>query len=395
MPQLTYSELVKFDLLDKVEAEMSKNLDFFMDFYKTKQQINSTDQFIRELPSFPGSTDKILRSELISAIGSTLAIEGIKLNKDEIEKSFKKAAKHQKLIQAEQEAENSRQAYDFVIEYISNNEKNEYVEGTIRQIHKTLTDKIGYQSNDPGEYRNSSVTFGNHRKEGLCQKESQVRDSMRLYVDWLNSDCQGHVTSDSIVKAIAAHYYLTEIHPFGDGNGRTARTLEAMVLYKAGVNKYCFWSLANFWSANREEYISKLGIVAATSNLLDFILWGLKGYLGEIQRIKNNVKFKIQQLMITDYARYKCRTLKVYNSKTNRCIACLSILVRRFSDGIPLVDFRKIPEVEAIYSDLTSQTQRRDLEFLLTNGFIKIGKQNNVFILSPSYEILETVNYYV
>jgi Fic family protein len=55
-----------------------------------------------------------------------------------------------------------------------------------------------------------------------------------------------------------AHYYLTEIHPFVDGNGRAARALEALILNAHGVNDYCFWSWANFWSAHKDQYLLHL-----------------------------------------------------------------------------------------------------------------------------------------
>ncbi|MXY45636.1 MAG: Fic family protein [Chloroflexi bacterium] len=41
---------------------------------------------------------------------------------------------------------------------------------------------------------------------------------------------------DPIIQAVAVHYHLGAMHAFGDGNGRTARALEAFMLRRAGVN---------------------------------------------------------------------------------------------------------------------------------------------------------------
>ena len=395
MAKLDFSRLLKFDLLADAEKRLVSSPDILVKFFEIKQQINAIDRVIRKMPSSPGSTDKILRTELILAVGSTLAIENINLDEEEIEQSFEKAEGNQALARAEQEAENSRLAYKFVIDYSTDNPEQDYTEPVIKQIHKTLTDKIGYQSNTPGEYRNSSVLFGYPPREGLCQTESQVREAMRLFIEWLNSGHEGYIISNSFTKAIAAHYYLTEIHPFSDGNGRTARALEAMVLYRAGVNKYCFWSLANFWSANRDQYIHELGVVGQTSELLEFIMWGLEGYLTEIERIEDKVKRKVERLMLIAYVRYKLEDLHIASTKAKRCLACLTLLVRRFSNGIKLDDFKKNVEISVMYSNLTTQTQRRDINDLFDWGFISLKQEKNVALLVPNYEILEALNYYV
>ncbi|WP_433223897.1 Fic family protein [Dactylosporangium sp. CS-047395] len=39
----------------------------------------------------------------------------------------------------------------------------------------------------------------------------------------------------AMIKAMLAHLYLAWIHPFGDGNGRTARLIESQLLLQAGV----------------------------------------------------------------------------------------------------------------------------------------------------------------
>ena len=41
--------------------------------------------------------------------------------------------------------------------------------------------------------------------------------------------------AEGILKATLAHLYIAWIHPFGDGNGRTARLVEFMLLSRAGV----------------------------------------------------------------------------------------------------------------------------------------------------------------
>ena len=154
---LTCDRLMKFDLM------MDYGSKKYMEFWTLINEIRNIDVFIRDTPSFPGSTDKIVRNELISVIGATLSIEGTVLEREEIEESFQKAARGERLRRKEQEAENSRKVYYFLSEVVTESRPKgvEYSEQLIRQIHKLFTEDMNYVSNVPGLYRsNFNVTFG-------------------------------------------------------------------------------------------------------------------------------------------------------------------------------------------------------------------------------------------
>ena len=319
--ELTFNRLIKFDLVEELESSLFKEgqSQAVVDFIHTVQQIQSVDQFIKETPSYPKATDKIIRHELVSAIGATLAIEGTKIGEDEIEESFRKADLNETLQRKEQEAENSRIVYGFIIEYVNSTEGEfKYEEAVIKQMHKYFTENMNYLGNSPGDYRGDFVaTFGVPRRSGLCKTRNDVNIAMKNFAEWLNKKETGILSGNLIVKAIMAHYYMTEVHPFGDGNGRTARALESLVLYVNEMNSYCFWALANFWSANRDQYIIHLGNIRNTCNVWDFLMWGMKGYLHEIKRIKAAVLTKVKRLMLMDYTKYlvdnkKGQKVKIY-----------------------------------------------------------------------------------
>lgn len=395
---MAFEKLIKFDLIEDLEKSFFRrgNSDSIVCFFNTIQQIQSIDQFIKDAPSFPGSTDKIIRSELVSAIGATLAIEGTRLGEEEIEESFRKADLKESLRRKEQEAENSRIVYQFITDLVTDN-KGEFVytEAMIKQIHKFFTENMNYLGNKPGEYRGEyAATFGEPRRKGLCRTNSEVEVAMQSFIKWLNDQESGPICSNSIVKSIMSHYYLTEIHPFADGNGRTARALEALVLYINGINSYCFWSLANFWSTHKDEYIIHLGNIRNTCNPWDFLIWGMKGYLDEIKRIKARVLKKVKQLMLMDYTKYLLDAKKRHKVKINqRIVDVLRLLVR--VDRIPFNKFQVSPEVEALYKNVSAATKYRDFKKMVSEGLIKLEKEGDVFIVEPNYQILEYVIYNV
>ena len=53
---------------------------------------------------------------------------------------------------------------------------------------------------------------------------------------------------------MAVHYHISAMHPFGDGNGRTARAVEAFLLRKAGVSDRIMVSLSNYYYSHQDEY---------------------------------------------------------------------------------------------------------------------------------------------
>ena len=215
---------------------------------------------------------------------------------------------------------------------------------------------------------------------------------MSSFVKYLNTAGNGILSNDIIVKAIVAHYYLSEIHPFGDGNGRTARALEALILYVNGINEYCFWSLASFWSSNRDKYLVHLDNIRNNCNPLDFVLWGLKGYRDEIKSIKRKVLTKVKQLMLLDYAKYKITKKKIEKIKINqRIVDVLKILVK--TGNLQFNKFQNSPEVLALFSNVSSTTRWRDYKKMADLGLVSFYEENNKIYIKPDYQILERIRY--
>ncbi|MHC4459945.1 MAG: Fic family protein [Planctomycetota bacterium] len=398
---LNLEKLMKYDLVDDIEAKMrdpndKKYMKSFFDFFNAYQQINIEDQFIRESPAYPGSTDKILRNELVSSIGATLAIEGTNLTKEEIEESLQKADLKESLEKKEQEAQNSRNAYEYIRKLVyKRKDKFTYNEKHIKHIHKCITENIDYIGNAPGQYRDINPIFGEPPRRSLCKTKTQVELAMSKLIYWLNKpEESGLLRGNIIVKAIMAHYYLVEIHPFGDGNGRTARAVEALILYVNRINIYCFWSLANFWSANRNEYIVHLGNIRATCNPWDFLMWGVEGYLKEIQRIKGLVLKKAKKLMLMDYVRWLFSDKKHQKGDkriNQRIVGILALLTQR--GKMPLDKLLSSPELMTLYHKRTAPTRYRDFDKMVNSKLIRISKKDKT--IEPNYQLLDSLEYQV
>lgn len=123
------------------------------------------------------------------------------------------------------EARNHANAYDFIVEQAIG--KNKITEQTALQIHKLILS--GIDDMNAGFYRSVRVRISG--SQTILPNPVKVPELMNEFGAWLASS---HVSP--VDKAIEAHYRLVSIHPFVDGNGRTARLLMNLILMQDG---YC------------------------------------------------------------------------------------------------------------------------------------------------------------
>jgi Fic family protein len=84
--------------------------------------------------------------------------------------------------------------------------------------------------------------------------------------------------ADQVVQAVVTHIYIAWIHPFGDGNGRTARLIEFYILLRAGLPDIASHILSNFYNNTREEYYRQLDKAGKERRLSDFIKYAVMGF---------------------------------------------------------------------------------------------------------------------
>lgn len=75
------------------------------------------------------------------------------------------------------------------------------------------------------------------------------------FVDQL-CDTMEHADWHPALAAAWVHVALAAIHPFRDGNGRTARILASLVMYRGGFKDTAFTSLEEWWGKNTASYYS-------------------------------------------------------------------------------------------------------------------------------------------
>jgi len=130
-----------------------------------------------------------------------------------------------KSLTEHQEAINHAQALDFTQTLINKN-KGELTAKDILDIHSIILNKI----DDPNKGKYRTVPVRLRGSETVLPNPLKVQALMEAFLTWLQSDLQDH----PIKIATQAHFKLVSIHPFTDGNGRTARLLMNLLLMQAG-----------------------------------------------------------------------------------------------------------------------------------------------------------------
>ena len=159
------------------------------------------------------------KNNRIRSIYSSLAIEANSLSIDQVKDliSGKTVIGPQKEIQ---EVKNAYKAYEMI------NDVNPYSIKDLKKIHETMTYLI---VNKPGEFRkgNEGVFDENGNCIHMCPPPEQVDTLMNQLFDWLKK--RKNDIHPLILSSIF-HYEFVFIHPFEDGNGRTARLWQNIIL---------------------------------------------------------------------------------------------------------------------------------------------------------------------
>lgn len=152
------------------------------------------------------------------------------------------------------EARNHAAAYDFVVELAVKKDKVD--EDVILQIHKLILS--GIDDLNAGSYRPVRVRLVGSNT--ILPNPAKVPELMKEFDRWLTT-----TKEDAVDKAIEAHYRLVTIHPFVDGNGRTARLLMNLILMLAG---YCPIIIRKI---DRKRYLSALEERQTKDNAVPYV----------------------------------------------------------------------------------------------------------------------------
>ena len=183
-----------------------------------------------------------------------------------------------------QELLNYKEAMDFISEYLG--KKSEITEDLIKVIHKILVKNVRGGILEPGRYRKvQNYVVNSLTREVIYTPPSplKVPQLMKEFVKWINKKYE----ISPVLTAGISQYQFVDIHPFLDGNGRTARVLCTLILYQNGYDFKRLFSISEYYGKNRGKYYN--AIQSVRENKMDMTGWleyyteGLKNQLIEVK----------------------------------------------------------------------------------------------------------------
>lgn len=250
-------------------------------------------------------------------------------------------------------------------------------EDLISTIHKIIVTDADDDHCPPGILRkkDQNVVFGIPKHRG-CEGGTPCQEAFKLLCKAINQEFRDH---DPLIQALAAHYHFAAMHPFLDGNGRTARALEALMLQKVGLRDSLFIAMSNYYYEEKNLYLATLAHVRANNHdLTSFILFGLKGVAVQCQRLFEEIKKNISKALFKDVMYNLFMRLQ---STRKRVIAERQVEILKVLLDSPEILENLHKNVRYLYKNLSNPTKAfyRDINNLIALKAIRYTKNQNVY----------------
>lgn len=305
---------------------------------------------------------------------ATTAIEGNTLSEDEVADIVAGRAVQPPPSQEYlyREVENIVAAFNHIKDHLLAGRSPDLTRDAVRQFNREVLDGLE-QPDDvhPGEIRRQSVVVAQYRGAPWEDCDYLVE---RL-CDWLNGPDLDPPDDDwkvpfALIKAVLAHLYIAWIHPFDDGNGRTARLMELQILMAAGVPMPAAHLLSNHYNATRAEYYRQLEDASASGgDVVPFLRYAIRGFV-------DGIRTQVERVWAQQYAdRWEQFIYETFGgSVTSDAEKRRLRLVLELSEQGEPVARRDIPRLSPELTIAYSGTQRmlsRDLNALARLGLVE------------------------
>lgn len=222
-------------------------------------QIERVKEGIKNLPINPKLLTSLRETAKMTTIHYSTQIEGNRLSQEEVYNVLKnpnKVISNTGRIRDEKEIKGYYIALDYVEKLIK--EKATITEKHIKQLH-ALVEGGGNNKVKPTEYREGQNVITDSLSGNIVYMPPEAKDVsmlMKEFVNWINT------TNDIPVpiKAAIIHYQFVTIHPYFDGNGRTARLLTTLALHKGGYDLKGIYSLEEYYAKDLQGYYDAITI---------------------------------------------------------------------------------------------------------------------------------------
>jgi hypothetical protein len=168
----------------------------------------------------------------------------------------------------------------------------------ILALHAMVAEEHGADGPTAGALRTTPCEVGRERVGGIHRGAPAQRlpELMAQYVAFVDG---GELrTLPPVVQALLAHFFLDTVHPFVDGNGRTARLVAAAVLSRYGYNLHGTYALMRYFYRHEIQYHTMLQRIwkRCPFAVTPFVAFGIDGFVLELKSVDAFIKMKLNRL---------------------------------------------------------------------------------------------------
>lgn len=346
-------------------------------------QLQAKCDQISGVPLLPAVAEQMHQLFLAKGALATTAIEGNTLTENEVLRLL--SGKLQLPPSKEylgKEVKNIVDAANQIASRLLGDAPTELQPDTIKEYNRMVFGDLQTTENVvPGEYRSYDVRVA-------AYKGAPPHDVPYLVgnmCDWLNGwTVPTHLQiAVGILKAVVAHVYIAWIHPFGDGNGRTARLIELQVLLGVGFPTPVVHLLSNHYNQTRTEYYRYLDLASKRDDgIYQFVDYALRGF---IDNMDEQIRLIETQQLSVHWESYVYSQFKNRDSKADTRRRHLVLDLSEQTTPIPQTRIRHVStRIAEAYAGKTDKTIRRDINALEKLGLVtktREGIQSNSHIM--------------
>jgi len=333
-------------------------------------EAQSKVEHIQSAPLKPYLNEEMHKVYLAKGIHATSAIEGNTLTEEQVKRRLEgklELPKSQEYLG--KEIDNLLAGYNMVQRDVLGGVPATVTPQRISEFDRVVLDGLQLEEGVvPGEFRKHNVGVARY----LGAPWQDCEELTRRLCDWLASDDFAAPSQDlyvawTLIKAIVAHLYIAWIHPFGDGNGRTARLIEYQVLVGAGLPMVVGHLLSSHYNATRTDYYLQLDRASRGDGPVGFICYAMRGFVDQIRQAVDGVR--VQQMAIA-WQNYIHEELDGSNPSRVRQ-RHLVLDLAHSAEPVHRSRLAEIsPRVTRAYAKKTPKTLTRDINVLRTRNLI-------------------------
>jgi Fic family protein len=292
---------------------------------------------LTKMPYQKSWAEGLQRIQLKREVAGTSRIEGAELTEKELDAAMSETPE-QLATRSQRQAAAAVASYRWIATLPADRPVDERL---MLEVHGRLVSGCDDDHCSPGKLRgrDQNVTFGAPRHRG-AEGGSECATAFRGLAEAAKMAFNAH---DPLIQALALHYHVAAMHPFLDGNGRTARALEALMLQRVGLRDTLFIAMSNYYYDNKTAYLEALNETGARQHdLTPFLKFALKGIEAQCGLLLDEIRLHVAKALFRNTATELFGRLQSPRKRvmSGRHIALLNVLLDEGELELALIGLR-------------------------------------------------------